>query len=247
MQVICKLLQKRGLKPRDCEDAISTHVVRGRFAVADGATEAFDSRRWARALVKAWSLVRSLDLTADKTTESLTRLAESLDKKWRRPGLPWYVQERVSEGAYAAFIGLEMHRDGGDGAHSWSAVSIGDCCLFLEENGRFTTGFPFDHADALSYHPHLLPSKLPEDIALLTNHVAFRRGVAKPGDSLILCSDAIAAWYLRFASQDQSYRAELARALRGTDEVFATFVERERSAGNLKNDDVAFVYIELDG
>ena len=49
------LLPKQDRVLIGCEDALDLTLAKGRSAVADGSTEAFDSRRWGKMLVKVWA------------------------------------------------------------------------------------------------------------------------------------------------------------------------------------------------
>src|SRR5437763_458503 len=48
------VLPKGGAGVEECEDAAAASEEALAFAVADGATEAFDARRWARRLAEGW-------------------------------------------------------------------------------------------------------------------------------------------------------------------------------------------------
>ena len=48
------LLPKLDHEASECEDVIAFDQQNGRFAVADGATEAFDARKWAERLAQHW-------------------------------------------------------------------------------------------------------------------------------------------------------------------------------------------------
>src|SRR3989441_8753980 len=44
--------------------------------------------------------------------------------------LPWFASEKAEQGAFAAFLGVEID------AHKnrWTALAVGDCCLRSEEH-----------------------------------------------------------------------------------------------------------------
>ena len=56
LQIIARqfVLPKEGSAADECEDAVAQSADASRFALADGATEAFDARRWAESLAEAW-------------------------------------------------------------------------------------------------------------------------------------------------------------------------------------------------
>ena len=95
-----------------------------RFAVADGATETSFSGLWARRLVRAYG---EGCLGGDDWDGWLRRLQRE-QAAWygevlQKP-LPWYAEDKVRDGAYAALLGLELTAAG-----EWGGVAVGDCCL----------------------------------------------------------------------------------------------------------------------
>ena len=99
-------LPRRGNDPADYEDAFAANAAAGRFAVADGATEGCFTDLWARLLVD--------DFVAGSAGEATSWPASlpALQDRWasdvsaRR--LPWYAESSVSQGAFAAFLGLVL-------------------------------------------------------------------------------------------------------------------------------------------
>src|SRR2546430_15397163 len=88
------LLPKSGLRPSECEDAIGIRRDLGRFCIADGATEGFDSRRWARLLTKHW-VASTRILTREELRSWLKSLSERFERHWAKRSLPWYTEEKA--------------------------------------------------------------------------------------------------------------------------------------------------------
>lgn len=232
-----QLLPKADSSPSDCEDSISLDVPHLRFAVADGATEAFDSRRWARYLTRAWILRSSTSLDGFGLVEAAQVLGQRLNQKWTGRQLPWYLEEKAASGAFAAFLGLQLKREG-----TWSAVAIGDVCLIIETSGAVQTSFPVSSADDFSSRPILVGSKA--DAEVMKQALRFGQGVCLSGDVLLLMTDAIACWYLRHATANRDLLAEFHASL-GDTAAFSTLVDRERTQSRLRNDDVAVVRLTV--
>ena len=101
------LLPKQGHPPSECEDSTGVNLALNRFAIADGATEAFDSGNWARRLTSNWIQANGL-LEPDefwggwKPKETITTVS------WSGLELPWYSREKEQTGSYAAFVGVEL-------------------------------------------------------------------------------------------------------------------------------------------
>jgi len=234
--------------PRECEDALSFNVGKRRFAVADGATEAFDSRRWARILVKAWTHSCQLDFDKEALISTVEDLGQRLSSKWQHKDLPWYAEEKARAGSYAAFAGLTI-MSGGDGSLVWSALVIGDSCIFHERNGFIKNGIPTISPSFFTYSPALLPSRGNAiDGPLIEKACMITTGEAEPGDIFLLLTDAISCWYLTYAVPDCALHDEFHAALTSSDLTKTTeLIERERSIGRLRNDDVAVLRVEVAG
>ncbi len=233
------LLPKADSSPSDCEDSISIDLQNLRFAVADGATEAFDSRRWARYLTKAWTSPSSKTLEGYDFVERVRPLGERLEKKWFGRALPWYLEEKAAGGSFAAFLGLGLTP-----AWTWSAVALGDVCLIIERERAVQQSFPLSSANEFSSRPILVASKT--DIDITKQSVRLGQGVCLPGDVLLMMSDAIACWYLGHAASSSDLLDDFHRALDDT-ATFSTLIERERTSRRLRNDDIAVVKLVLSG
>src|SRR6266542_1648333 len=105
LQVRSYLAQKLGTNRNECEDALAYNLQNGAFALADGATEAFDSRFWAQLLTRAW--VRyGRPVSRDPFVEMAQCLSERTRRRWVKKKLAWYAEEKARSGSYAAFIGM---------------------------------------------------------------------------------------------------------------------------------------------
>ena len=237
------LLPKAGLLPSECEDAIALSHRQGRFCVADGATEAYDSRRWAKLLTRYWAASDHL-LTNEEFEPWLSRLGSHLERRWSRKTLPWYAEEKARGGAFAAFVGLAFIPS--ENHLVWQAVALGDSCLIQIRDGSIVTALPISEPEAFGYHPALLPSNQ-QRLQGIGDQVTVASGDATPRDTFVLLTDAIAAWYLRTAAENPLRVDELSRLLDASDtRGFERFVERERADKSLRNDDIAVLKITID-
>ena len=231
------LLPKSGFDSSECEDFIGIDEQNCRFAVADGATEAFDARNWAQRLAENW--VRSdAALTAQTFHEWVASEGLALHASWNQLTLPWYAEEKARKGSFAAFVGLEL--DLMNDAPCWKAIALGDACLLHCREGALLKSFPVTKSASFNSAPLLVAS----DPALYKNSadsLVIESGRCETNDILFLVSDAAAAWYLeRFEQNDFS------DILRDNSEPDAAkFFENERHAGRIRNDDIAVIRVEL--
>src|SRR5438874_11438353 len=92
------LLPKDGAQELECEDAIGINRAAGRFAVADGATEAFDARSWARLLAEGWVVSAAPALTPEAFGAWVAGQGTALHGAWEGRRLSWYEEEKERRG-----------------------------------------------------------------------------------------------------------------------------------------------------
>jgi hypothetical protein len=223
-------LQKSGLSPDEYEDASAVMMGESGLAcaVADGATETSFSSVWARLLAEGY--VRGALRTLDDVAALSPAWRSEIDALTRDKPLPWYAEEKLSYGSFAALVGLHLRRDGG-----WTALASGDCCVFHLRGGALTAAFPLDSADAFNNRPLLL-STLPE------RNTAELRAISgrwQKDDVFFLASDALAQFLLRHPLVLDKFRTLRARS-------FAPLIERLRADKRCRNDDMTFVRVRID-
>jgi len=230
------LLTKLGQEASECEDSLAIDTETCRFAVADGATEAFDARRWAERLAQNW-VQREATLTLEEFRVWVAAEGRELQESWNGLSLSWYSEEKARAGSFAAFVGVEL--DLGTDAPSWKAIALGDTCLLHCRNGALVKGLPLSHSESFNTAPILVASDSTLHESSMRS-VAIESGSCESGDVLLLMSDAAAAWYLKGLENG-------ARDLFDTkgDEELSRFFDEERLAGRIRNDDLAIIRIEI--
>lgn len=238
------ILPKEGSGPEECEDAVAFDAGALRFAVADGATEAFDARRWAARLAAEWVGAARAPLTAEEFGPWLKEQGEWLHASWEGRKLSWYAEEKRRAGSYAAFVGLRL--EGSGRRMGWRALALGDSCLVQRRGGELVSAFPLDSHEAFNSTPPLVPSSGAQRGAALARLVG-REGRAEPGDTFLLMTDALAAWYFDARARRDPGPEEFDSLLAASENnSLSHFIRRERAAARMRDDDVAVVRIEVD-
>jgi hypothetical protein len=256
---------REGFGAADCLDASAGDTHRGRFALADGASEGGpDSGRWARVLVD--------DFVQGDTTSSLPSPAAGgglsggwvaklpvLQARWRSEvaavtvpsDSPWYVAEHArarDNDAFATFLGLVMHpAPGPNTPWRWQALAVGDSCLFQVRSGVLIERFPMSGVEEFNTTPWLVGSHTsPEEVYRDRSRTV--DGENWPEDRLYLMTDALAEWFLLRWEVDEKPWKELETFVNpaAADDEFADWVGDLRKGGQLRNDDVTMAAIWLE-
>jgi hypothetical protein len=227
--------------PREPIDGLS--MTSFRCAVADGATETSYSRIWAALLVRYWCRSACPATTFDGA--DLPKWQQSWSRIVRRRPLPWYGEEKVRQGAFAAILGLALDDVPNGSGGTWSAVAIGDSCLVQVRGDEVLARFPPLNSAAFSNRPHLLSSN-PNYNSRVVNHAQKTQGTWQGDDAFYLMTDALACWFMR---EDEQRRTpwKVLRDLETCDEVkpFRELIEDLRKQGALRNDDVTLLRVEV--
>lgn len=239
------LLQKEDCAPAECEDAISINAGSWRYALADGATEGFDSRSWAQQLVERWTEADPAPLTSELFRPWVEEQGRLLHATWTDRALPWYAEEKARQGSYAAFVGLEFRAGEGD-ALRWQAIALGDSCMIQRRGGAVFRALPISDSSLFNSSPLLVPSlRSLQETAL--PHATVDGGSVERGDVFLLLSDAGAAWYLKLSQERKAVAEEFDARLAASDTgALVELFRQERQAKRIINDDIAILRIAIE-
>ncbi len=112
--------------------------------------------------------------------------------------LAWHQKPKMLDGAGTTLLWVEIATDAvADGIarpYQLRAYSIGDCCLFHVRHGRMLQTFPIQESTRFEDNPRGDPQRLQT-----RRRVEFEamETQCRPGDLLVLCTDAVAGWTMR--------------------------------------------------
>lgn len=183
--------------PNAYEDACGADPERGVAVVCDGVSSSLFSGRWAAILAQA--IVASPPDAID--SPSLDGWLKSGRETWAstidESSLAWHQKPKMLDGAQSTILWVQI--DGGSTAdpsqpYRLRIFSIGDCCLFHVRSGQTIGSFPIHESSQFDANPKVLRSVYKRaDV----NAVDAMETQCVPGDLLVLCSDATAAWIMR--------------------------------------------------
>jgi len=230
------LLPKLDHDASECEDAIAFDLHTARFAVTDGATEAFHAQQWARNLAEHW-VRNEATLTLEEFRNWVASEGRELHDSWKGLTLSWYSEEKARAGSFAAFVGVEIDLK----TPSWKAIALGDACLLHCRDGALLKSLPLARSESFNSTPILVASNAALHESTMPSAMV-DSGVCEDRDVLLLMSDAAASWCLqRFEIGD--FEPEFLTTK--VDEELRRFFDTERQAGRIRNDDLAIVRIEI--
>ena len=239
------LLPKSGFELSECEDAFAINESARRFALADGATEAFDSQSWARLLVNDWVGLTPIEHSPEAFWNYVAGQARTLHDSWQGLRLSWYAEEKARTGSFAAFVGVQLDLEGP--SPNWQAVALGDSCLIHCRRGEILTSLPIAKSEDFNTTPPLVPSQASLQ-GFARDKIVNRAGVIEEGDVLLLLSDAVAFWFLRPDETTQKARWDFDLLLKtNQDSELRELFSKERACGRIPDDDIAAIRIAVGG
>lgn len=248
---------KAGASPHECEDvavvsAVDEAEAPVRLALADGASESMLASMWARRLAEHFAQACGSSLAsgvafataAARAASGWPRLLADYQADRVRDGRPiaWYERDGLAKGAFATVLAVQLHGPAEPGEPGvWLAAALGDTCVFQVRDERLVTAFPLADAAEFGTSPSLAHSN-ESNWELVARRCRVHQGHWRPHDDFYLCTDALAAWFLREAAADRR-PWEALRDL-GTD-ALAEFPEwvAERRADGMRNDDTTLVRV----
>jgi len=254
-------VQKQGNHPNEYEDAfhpdklLRTENNCVALAIADGATEGAFSKQWANILCHCF--VNNPDIpdegepvSWDAARSRYERFISMYKEKRaaKGPPLKWYEIPSLSQGSYAAFLGITV-RENEQGGYVVHSIAYGDTCLFHTRNGEMLASFPVEHASDFGFRPWLVSSRERTD----EQHsgipsVRRREFYVQPGEEIYLATDAASQWFLSCYESDNDPTWHLAPffAVKNRNTRFANWVNELRRQRTIRNDDTTFIKITFE-
>jgi hypothetical protein len=213
-----------------------------RFAMVDGATEAYDAKAWADCLVD--SFVRPDRHQPRVDREGMVGWMGAVQNQWRTSRhrvTTLAAQRKAAEGSYATLLGGELVDLDGD-RPQWHAVSVGDVVLFHVRDGMLLNHFPELRPEDFDNTPDLVHSRV-EMFGVSSGGLRFSQGDLRVGDQLFVTTDALAEWLVRHCER-QTWST--------LDEVdhpatFHHLISVLRQNNEIRNDDVTLLRMWMIG
>ncbi|MFE2285757.1 hypothetical protein ACFXDJ_16495 [Streptomyces sp. NPDC059443] len=244
-------------------------------AISDGASESMLASVWSgmiswHAAHSAYYAPRALSGRGDDYAHLVDHLLERWDSwvvdysrrrsRSTRP-LQWYDEVKLASGSFATLLAVRLDLLGTAETVEtqemvdpglWEAAALGDSCLFQIRENEIVTRFPVESSTDFGLTPDLLASRN-SSTGQISEHTRFMQGTVRRGDDLFLMTDALAAWFLALSESgtpdefNEGLR-QLRIFSRAADIIeFQAWISSLVADGNLRNDDVTFIHIDIRG
>ena len=199
------------------------------FALSDGASESYDSKRWSEMLVTKYA--SNPAFLPEWVHQAIAEYNSGVDFS----SLSWSQQMAFDRGSYATLLTLQLAENGAE----VEILSVGDCLALHCRADHVLMSYPFKSPEQFDERPQLL-STLTDGNSFLGEANLFHKRTCKTwhileGDMIYLMTDAVGQWALRVLDSLPSSVAMLSK-IASYDE-FAELVLRGRAEGTMKLDD----------
>jgi hypothetical protein len=215
------------------------------FAIADGASQSFNSGVWARLITSRW-------VASDQTIDIKT-VAERCSSEWQElsttslDSLPpdSLIRKKMAEGSSATFGGIRSVRI--DGGNFWEITAVGDILIVVTQRMSGVTRsilrtFPFSIGAKFGEGaPHQVTTDTP--YLRKTVSVAIERAV--PGLEFVMMTDAVARCIFDKITPNINI-ADLLPFLQRGQQSFTEWVTLQRTLDLLDDDDSTVLDISED-
>jgi hypothetical protein len=218
-----------------------------RCIVVDGATEAYDAIRWVGQLVRSFLGADAAGDGPALTRDGMAAWFGRMQDRWQATAPTTFgsiFEERKfhQDGSFATLLGCQI--SGLRGARpSWLAFALGDTVLFHVRGTGLVAQFPPLEADDFGLDPDGVSTQ-PSTRDRMRTALASASGELAVGDRLYLATDALANWMVRAADADGTWLWRTLDDLRDPATFRRTVADRRRS-GEMKNDDVTLMRVEI--
>ena len=192
--------------PEQNQDAFAVDPRRGIATLADGVASGLFSRSWATILTES-ALADAPD-PADKDAwrQWLAERRAAWSAGIDVDRLAWFQKAKLKDGTFSTLLAVRLLPV--DGAapddppgFNIRGYAVGDTCLFYVREGKALRTFPIETAAEFEANPVVIGSVDLNRDELVGFHRFEECG--RPGDLLVLATDAVAAWAVRRAESGQ--------------------------------------------
>lgn len=216
--------------PSDNEDSFHIALDAGKIAMADGASESFDAKNWAKLLVE--------QVIHKGISDDLLSVCSLEYEKLHDPhALSWSKAAAYERGSFSTLIVAEENPH----QKSINITAVGDSLAVLGDGMHILDSVPYSYSNQFDEKPILFSTRLEINPSLDGEAVQRVTWNYESESRYLLCmTDALGAWFLsRIEAGDKTAFQQLCNLPDG--ETFLQLIESERNAGRMRRDDATLV------
>lgn len=171
------------------EDAYCYSEELGRFAIGDGASESFDSKKWANLITSLF--VENPSIDAEWVLNATQKYNNEIDYEQ----LSWSRQAAYDRGSFTTIVGITTNLQ----KQRAEIVGIGDSVAILLENREIIASFPITRSEQFSERPRLISTIHAHNLFIGSSTFVEGHFVTwdlQANSEILLMSDALACWCL---------------------------------------------------
>jgi hypothetical protein len=218
---------------RPNEDSFKSVRYRRIFAMADGASESYDSRSWGSVLVECF--MRDQCISPAWIENAISRYRKTVDYD----DLSWSRQAAFDRGSFSTILGVHIAQDD----RTAIVTSIGDSLFALSDGTNLVETFAYTSQEQFTQNPLLISSVFEKNISVKralndqTTVTSIDLSQIK-SPTLMLMTDALGAWLL------SSSKARVKKLLQLRSNLqFENLVHKARASGDMVVDDTSLMMV----
>jgi hypothetical protein len=229
---------KDGERPELNEDIWAHEPGLTCFALSDGASESYDSKRWARLLVQKYAAdPHFLPAWVDAAVSDYNGSVDF-------DALSWSQQAAFERGSFATLLGLQL----AENRREIEVLAVGDSLACHIRNGVLLASYPYTTPEEFDARPALL-STIGSGNTFLRDPEFFARNTSKTwvveaGDVVLLVTDAMGQWLLREMSVDAGSLVTLAAVT--SESELGELTARLRAEHRMRVDDTTLLRLVVE-
>jgi hypothetical protein len=160
--------------------------------------------------------------------------------------LLWFEEAKLNQGAFATLLGVSFRSHPRKASHEgrWSAVAIGDTCLFQLRDERVLRAFPIEDSGDFGIVPDLVTTRS-NGQEMIAHSARKAWGPWQSGDTFFLATDALSCWFLSSYERGDEPWKILRDLNTEAQPPFEEWMASLRKEGVVRNDDVTLTRIDV--
>ena len=241
LKIVFSSLQCPKDESLNCEDIFDKNETNGLYCLCDGASESYDSRKWAYILCQNYVKTGLCNKRCLVTNDFVDNCIKQYESDINTDTLSWSQQSAFSRGSYSTLLGVSIHNN------SLYIFSVGDSIALRlkKDTMKKTASFPYEKPEQFKERPILISTIRSNNTFLQKNQNIRRWQKITANDLILMMTDAVGEWMLRYFNKNISMILDCLNDEYSGSLKFENLVKQEREQGRLREDDSTILKLEF--